>query len=85
MNLAPGRDILGCSLRSAVEGRVGYEYALRGAFGVETAGEIAYLWIADLIRPTLGLNVDFLQAERVLIDDTVDATVTAAPDLLPFP
>ena len=49
-----------------------------GTVWVETAGEGAYLGLSDGLGPALGLDVEPVNAEGVLVDDAVYASVSGA-------
>jgi hypothetical protein len=48
---------------------------LFGVVGRDAAAESHHLGAADVVLPTLRLNVDHIQAQLVLLDRPVDSTV----------
>ncbi len=75
-----GIDRSGVIDRRLREGPSGDEHALLGVFAVQGPDELLDLGTADRALPLLGLQVDDVQAEPVLVDDAVDALVARLPD-----
>ena len=49
--------------------------------GVEAAGEAPDLGFSDRVCPAFCLDVEFVEAEGVLVDDAVDVSVSGASDV----
>jgi hypothetical protein len=53
------------------------EHAFLHTFDVERTDEVAHCCFAYRVLPALGLQVNGVQAERVFVDDAVNAVVCA--------
>ena len=78
-----GSDGDGLGGLSGCVGEVGRcdEDAPGGSVGVEAAGEVPDLGFSDRVCPAFGLDVEFVEAEGVLVDDAVDVSVSGASDV----
>lgn len=69
-------------LRFFREQRRGEEDALARPLAVQAAGEPLHDRPTDNVRPPLGLNIDEVEAEPILLDAAVDPVIAAAPERL---
>src|SRR3546814_9081274 len=78
-------QIFGGIASTGSEGRCGDEQALGGLVPVKTAEEIADRagTYAVARRITFGLDVNPVKSQLILIDHTINAIVTAAPERTP--
>src|SRR5690606_34117126 len=56
------------------------EHPLPGSFALKAAGEALNDWATDRLFPAFGLYVDKIEAKPILLDDAVDAAVSALAD-----
>ena len=67
-------DCFPCGFREVTGGE---EHAFLHAFDVECTNEVTHRCFAYRVLPTLGLQVNRVQAEWVFVDDAVNAVVCA--------